>query len=159
MTDTAASEVTIRGPQFTDEELLGIDSFDKAIALASEVLGAEEIVSADEELGNGFAILPTDQKHRLCGVPLFFLTWSFHEGEQGEFVSIMVVARSQQGTEKWVVNDGSTGICKQLRQYTEKTNKKGGLLVKHGLVRSDYEYEAPDGSKKPATTYYLDTSA
>lgn len=147
-----------QGPMhFTDDDLLGVNSWEDALTLLNEV--GEFVESADEVIGNGFAILPTDQKSRLEGVPLMLLSWRFTNGDQGEFVSVLTLARTQSGIEKWIVNDGSTGICDQLRTYTKSKNKHGGLMVKRGLRRSDYTYTSDDGKEKPATTFYLDTSA
>jgi hypothetical protein len=143
---------------FTDDDLLSIQSFEDAVKVAADVLGSDSILRADEVIGNGFAIL--EHKDALIGKPLFFLQWDFREGDIGEFVSIVTVAQGTNGEiEKWIVNDGSTGVMKQLKTFTEKTGRKGGLMVRRGLRRSDYRFIGEDGKEKPASTFYLDTSA
>lgn len=153
--------VIMRGPQWDDDTLLAIDSFDAALALVKEEFGAE-LVSADETLGNGFTILNKDAKDVLIGLPCIFMSWNFNLGDNGEFVSAQVVARGPGGsTIKAIVNDGSTGIYRQLSEYTRRSNgKQGGMIARRGLTRSDYTYEDPTtGESRPATTYYIDTTA
>jgi hypothetical protein len=165
-------------PQSFDEDALRvIDNFDAAVALTKSVHG--ELAYADQELGDGFALLDKDSKGRLEGVPLLLMEWSFYPGDYGdEFAAIRVISRNQDGSVgKFILNDGSKGIRDSLRRYTERTGRVGGLLVKNGLRKSDYLYcdmcrmaadncQAPDVHKdskeklwRPATTFYLDTSA
>lgn len=162
-----AAEVTMRGPRFDDDALLNLASFDAAIALTQTVLGAQ-VVTADQEIGNGFAILNGNDKDQLCGVPTVFLSWSFNTGDKGEFVSAYAVGRAAGGgVIKAVVNDGGTGIYQQLLVFTQKTAKMGGLVARQGLRKSEYYYneETKETSNKPepgfakATTYYIDTAA
>lgn len=140
--------------RISDEELSNIKSFDDAMALAEQYHGA--VLPADEVLGNGFTVI--SDKNVLVGVPMILLEWRFNDGDQGKFVSVSAVARTELGMKKVIVNDGSTGIMAQLSAYTNKTGKDGGLVVKKGLRRSDYVADTPEGPKN-ATTYYLDTSA
>lgn len=143
---------------WSDTDLLNIQTEADALALLQEV--GYTVEEADKAIGNGFAILPTDHKGRLEGLPLLFLSWRFSCGDMGEFVSALVLAPTQNGVEKWILNDGSTGIYNQLKAYSENTGRYGGLRVKRGLRRSDYTYTDPQtGNEKPATTFYLDTSA
>ena len=162
---------------FSEDALREIVSFDDAYRLTLEYQG--EIVEADQVLGDGFSVLKQEDKARLVGVPLILMEWDFYPGDFGsEFVAVRIAARNQDGTTgKYVLNDGSTGIAVMLRKYQERTGKRGGLLVKHGLSVSDYEYcdmcrvvtskcDVPDVHKnsperlwRPAKTYYLDTSA
>lgn len=148
--------VAMRGPQFDDDTLLSIKSFDDALSLASQELG--EIADVGETLGNGFAVL--ENKDALIDVPCLFLSWNFNNGDFGEFVSAMVVARSESGgSRKVILNDGSTGIFQQLEAYTKRTGKMGGLIARHGLTRSDYDYTDDKGQVRPASTYYINTAA
>jgi hypothetical protein len=113
-----------------------------------------EIMSA-AELGSGWAIVNNKEKGRLVGVPLLILSFQFNEGDNGEFVSAQVLTN----TERLIVNDGSTGIYAQLHEIAEAGNVKA-IYCKHGLRESKYEYEDPKtGEKKPASTFYIDTSA
>lgn len=141
--------------RISDDELSGIKSFDDAMALAEQYHGS--VLPADEVLGNGFAVI--SDKSVLIGVPMILLQWRMNDGDQGTFVSVSAVARTEMGMKKVIINDGSTGIRDQLAKYSQKTGRDGGLVVKKGLRRSDYDVTMDDGSVKHATTFYLDTSA
>jgi hypothetical protein len=134
------------------------DAFADALALAKEIYGEESVQLASDAIGDGFAL--TDNKDQFIGKPCIFLKWTFSQGdfidpktkEKREFASIRVVTPGG----KYVINDGSTGICDQLRQFTmENFGRQGGLISARGLRRSDYEH--PEYGS--ATTYYIDTSA
>lgn len=142
--------------RFDDDILSGIQSFDDAL----RILADEGIVidHAPDVIGNGFAILK--DKNILTGVECLVMEWNFNSGEQGEFVSAYVVAKmpGTSSPSRFILNDGGSGIYKQLKAYTRKTGKLRGLHVPRGLTRSDYEKEI-DGKMTAATTFYLDTSA
>lgn len=148
------SEVEVPGKNITTEELAGLVTFEDALKLVQAKIGAENVGVAAAEIGDGFKLL--ENKDQLIGIPFFAVTWDFHQGDHGEFVSVKVMAKDGQ---KYIVNDGSSGIRDQLMAYSAKKNVQGGLLCEKGLRRSNYEYEDESGQKKPATTYYLDTSA
>lgn len=123
--------------------------------VAKTLADAGEMVSA-AEFGTGFSLLDGKEKGRLVGVPFIILDWQINEGDFGPFVSLRLITN---GSEKLIVNDGSSGICKQMQEIVESGNTKA-IFVKKGLRKSDFEYTDPKtGEKKPATTYYLDTSA
>jgi hypothetical protein len=149
-------EVMGGGSAFSRDELMAITSFDEAIRLATEVHG--HVTYADQELGDGFALLSKDQKNLLCGVPLLLLEWKFRGGDFGNFVTLRVIARNPDGSvAKYIVNDGSTGIAEQLADYMTNTGRTGGMFVGKGFRRSDYEVEI-NGETRDASTFYLDTS-
>lgn len=134
------------------------DAFADALALAKEVYGDESVQLASDAIGDGFAL--TDNKDQFIGTPIVFLKWTFSKGdfidpktkEKREFASVRVV--SPKG--KYVINDGGSGICDQLRQFTDENfGRQGGLVAARGLRRSDYDH--PEYGS--ATTYYIDTSA
>lgn len=160
--DETSTEIVTSVPKYSDEELLSVQSFDDALRLAAEYYGEENLVSADETIGNGFRLLAN--KDTLVDVPFVALAWRFNPGEyQGEFVTMMVVTEDGR---KFIVNDGGSGVCSQLATYTNATGRHGGMIVKRGLTRSDYEYEdnsvldsEGNPTKRPASTYYLNTSA
>ena len=155
MTDNVVGTEVTR--LFSDDELRNITSISDAIKVFEQNLGAS-IVQASEELGNGFALVDDAGKNRLCGVPLFLLSWQFHEGDFGEFVTVYAISNHNGQDRKYVINDGSTGIYAQLRGFTDRTDRTGGMLVARGLRRSDYTVEV-EGKSTKATTFYLDTSA
>lgn len=159
--------------RYDANELRELASFEDALYLVQTTLGA--IDDAAATMGDGFALLRTDgAKARLVGKPLILMEWSFYPGDFGaEFAAIRLVAQEDNGTiSKYIVNDGSTGVAAMLRTYTNRTGKRGGLLIRNGFRPSEYDYceecrtascETPDthkaaGSHKKATTYYIDTS-
>lgn len=155
------SEDVQYGRMASDDQLRSIKSFDDALALASELYDGE-VHSITEELGNGFTVLSTEDKDRLINVPFIIIGTRFNQGKEGEFVTIALTTKSG---EKYIINDGSTGIFRQLAGdpsagepgLVERTGRPGGWYVPCGLRRSDYEVEV-DGKVRSATTYYLDTS-
>jgi hypothetical protein len=147
----SATDVAIQQVKIDDETLRSIGDFDTAMRVATEAVGAPAVSAADE-LGTGFELLGKDDKNRLVGVPFIAIQWAFQAGDYAsEFVTMHVVTKDNA---RYIVNDGSTGIAQQLRDYTDRTGRTGNMLVPKGLVRSDYENEFGEG-----TTYYLSTSA
>jgi hypothetical protein len=160
--------------RFAPEALRDIKTFEDAARLL--YMAGIETVEAGQVLGDGFALLKDEGKARLVGVPILLLEWDFYPGDFGDtFVAIRLVARNPDGTAgKYIINDGSTGIAKMLKDYTNRTGMAAGLVVRNGLRPSSYTFceacarplaagEADDehreaGKHKKATTYYLDTS-
>ena len=147
MTDKAPA-VKSEQLQFDDESLAKLESIEDIQNLAGQSF------SDAADLGSGFALL--ENKDRLIGVPCIFVSWRTNRGDYGDFVSANVVTHDDNGriTGKFVINDGSTGLAQQLAT----SGLQAPLRAKHGLRRSDYEYDGPDGPV-PASTYYIDTSA
>jgi hypothetical protein len=159
---------------FTQEELANVDTFADAMALATQEFGGVVNAHEDKNLGTGFRLTDEEDKFRLIGVPLLLLDWRFNPGDFGdEYISIHAVQQNEDGSaSKLVLNDGGTGICRDLREYTEKTGRKGGLFVRRGLRVSEYPTIADGGpdNGKPAPkdytgktgkgkTFYLNFSA
>lgn len=155
--DVTEPSTAVAIPKFSDADLRAITSFDDAMALVAETYGQENVFTADQVIGNGFRVLSSREKDRLIGAECMFINWRFNPGKYNdEFVTALVVTRAG---EKYLLNDSGSGICKQLQQVTESTGREGGMYARHGLSRSDYEYEdAETGKMTPASTYYIDTS-
>lgn len=116
-----------------------------------QYFAAQGIEITDQSaFGSGFTLLK--EKDQLVSKPFIIVEWRFSLGDHGEFVSALVMTNSG---DKFVINDGSTGIYAQLRSITDETGKTHAHVVRNGLVRSDYEYVDNNGEKHPATTYYL----
>lgn len=150
---------------FGENELRNVGSLADAVRLFEAVHGNEPIVIASEELGDGFDRYTEDDKRKLIGVPLFVMEWKFsisdtvQRGDESvEYVTVRIVGERGGKTIKAVFADGSTGIYKQLRAYTDRTGRTRGMMVPNGLRVSDYTYVAPDGTKSPASTFYFDLS-
>lgn len=136
-------------PQYSDEALANIQSFEDAIALLHE---SGVAVSDITEYGDGFEVLK--DKERLINVPFVLLDYKFSKSEQnesGEFAIFRVVT---QAGEKFLVTDGSTGIAHQI-QDLRRRQVPGGVLCKKGLSVSEYDYVDEKGKKTPAKTFYL----
>lgn len=140
----------------TDEQLRSLSSLDDIKGFLGDN------VSNAADLGSGFAVLDKNGKRRLVDVPLLFLFWHFSEGvgDKGEKVSAHVVQFNQQSqiVGKWIINDGSTGIYEQLKEFTERTGEQQGLFAPRGLRASDYTFTNDNGQEQDATTFYIDTS-
>lgn len=135
-----------------EDSLSSIKSLDDAF----KVLAANGVVPTEiKELGTGFEILK--EKDQLVGRAILIMGMMFNPSDKfekgGEFVSMYVV---DENGGKWIINDASTGIYAQCKKYAAKNITS--LIVRKGLVRSDYETTVNiDGKDKTieATTYYL----
>lgn len=138
-------------------QLRDLQSFEDAQKLIEGELGGA-VVQAADVLGDGFELFT--EKDKLIGLPLIFVTWQFSPGKYGEdFCTARVMAQfGKNDVRKYIINDGSTGICAQLREMTDKNAGAKMLFAPKGLRKSEYEYTESDGSRKPATTHYIDTS-
>ena len=123
--------------------------------------GQENLVLAHEELGDGFGEI---DKADLVGKRLVFVDWSFHvsdkytrNSEPTEWVRVRGI--TVEGNRKFWFSDGSEGICRQLRDLTNRTQKREALYCHDGLSRSDYTYTDANGDTSPATTFYVSEGA
>lgn len=130
---------------YSDTELRGISSFEEAKRLAEQKFGSVDDASA--VMGTGFKVLNGKDKDQLVKVPFVILSMDFNEGDQGPYVSFLAVTSDDR---KFVVNDGGTGIYRQLDDWMVRTGKGGGLFV-DGLRKSEYDH--PEHGR--STTYYL----
>lgn len=157
------AELTTR--DWDDNAFREIGSLADALALYRTTVG-DDIAVASEELGDGFDRYTEDDKRKLIGVPLFVMEWRFaisdtvQRGDESvEYVTARIVAERGGKTIKAVFSDGSTGIYRQLRAYTDRTQRTKGLMVPNGLRVSDYTFQHPiTGEKSPASTFYFDLS-
>lgn len=138
---------------FNDAELREISDF-KSVLEAAKAKGLA-VTDSGDEIGNGFSLL--DDKRVLVGKELVIIDWKFtHRSvangadEDADFVTMLVITDTG---EKWIVNDGSTGIYKQLSEL-------GDPHVIHaakGLRVSDYKYTDDKGKTSAAATFYIST--
>lgn len=121
--------------ELTDDVLRQIggtgDAFADAMQIAEQLYG--EVRSVAEDFGSGFQLTP--DKNELVGKKFVLLKWSFTQGDFGVFASAALVTADGK---KLIINDGSTGLCEQLRQYSIKTGKFGGYVAPRGLRTSSY---------------------
>lgn len=160
--DTGAVSSAIE--RLPDEaEYRSISSLADAIELVEEYHGVAP-VSAPEVLGDGFTRIDDKGKRALCGLPLFVMSWEFSQsettlnddGSPKEYVTCRLISERGGRVIKAVFSDGSTGIYRQLRSYTDREGRQAGLMVPNGLRASDFTYTDPhSGERSPATTYYF----
>lgn len=136
-----------------DDSLAAIGSFSDAMA-AAQAEGVQDI----SDFGTGFTVLDTQDKVQLIGVPFLLLDCRFNNGDNGDFVSIALITEDNR---KLIINDGSTGICKQLAGIVKRRGEQGvthpqsNLWVKGGLSVSEYDYTDDEGKVKRAKTFYV----
>ena len=170
------TDIARRNIVHDDEALSQIISFEDAIRLVAEAANLKpgQQIEQVSDYGTGFMLL--SDKNKLIGVPFVIVQWSFNEGDFGDFVSAEIVTKSDitdNGVtgSKWILNDGSTGICKMLqtvshtRAKANRTDTHSGLAVPRGLTATDYYFnedtketssKAQEGKAwKPARTHYL----
>lgn len=154
--ETKSEEVVTALPTYRNSDLQAVTTFEDALALMRETYGDTGVITADEVIGNGFAMLKT--KDVLIGVPFALVKWQFYPGRYANnFVSAMVVTKDGK---KYLLIDGGTGICAQLQEVTDNTGRQGGMVARNGLTRSDYTYtDSETQEETPAHTFYIDTSA
>lgn len=135
---------------FSDDEYRKINGFQDALDAVAEKNVTP--IDASTVIGDGFALLDNKEKRSLVGVPFILLGWKFSKGDHGEFVSAHIVTSRD---EKYILNDGSTGVCAQLRAMTND-GINGAVACRNGLRESAYEYtDEKTGEVKPAVTYYI----
>lgn len=152
------SELTKNQSVIPDDVLNSIRSVDDAI----KVLGVTDL----NGLSWDASPYKLADKDILVDRAFLAVQWKFHESKEyagSEFVSVYLITQdSINGETHFVINDGSTGICRQLKELTESRIKNGhktpysGALVKGGLKLSVYDRVDADG--KPlgkGKTYYL----
>lgn len=164
-------------------------SWDQVEALAAD-LPDEQMLDASQ-LGDGFTLLDGDDKKHLIGVPFAILDWDVWPSKDrpGTYFTSMIlktkdpVAKLGGGTD-FRINDGSTGIHRQLKEI-RKAGFTGLIRCMNGLrVSEDYVVTQPKtdengnyvldeetghpiqepvldpmtGKEIHGTTYYLDTA-
>lgn len=132
LTDEQIKALSSIVPNIADSELREIDSYEDAVRLAEQIHGSVDDIA--KELGTGFAIL--EDKDKLVDTEFVVVTFRLNSGDYGVFMSVAVVTR---GGDKFIMNDGSAGIMKQLMEWAQEKRKFGGLKVPNGLRKSDYD--------------------
>lgn len=156
VTDAALAEARreANNTVLSEDTLRGIETLDDALKALSDLGPIENF----DDYGDGFEIVTN--KDNLIGVSLAFLEWRFTKSKEHgtEFVSVSAVTKDGQ---KLIINDGSTGMYRQLRNITDeriqknRPNAQVGLIVSRGLRKSEYDYDKPDGTTGRGVTYYL----
>lgn len=147
--DAGVAEVMRPEFNISDEEMMNLDSFDAAIELATAKHGAVTTSKAVRIAGDA-------EKAKLVGLPILLMEWHFvvsdgRFGDKGrEYVEVLcAVKEADGGLQRWKITDGSTGIAKQLRAYTDKTGTTGGVFVPNGIRVSEYPLDP--ATRQPMT--------
>jgi hypothetical protein len=144
-------------------------------------LNADGQVLDASQLGEGFHLLQgKDEKKKLVGEYLAVIDWVINPGKFGGFATLKIKTKfpirfGEEGYQNFIVNDGSTGIKRQI-QDMQAQGFTGVIVCRKGFrVSEDYEvtetYTDDNGDTKErpvldpatgkpilATTFYLDTS-
>lgn len=155
-TNKAAQETpttdVVQTSVFSDAALRKAETFTELMELTAAEHGA--ILDAEKEMGDGFRLI--SDLAPIANYPTLLMEWTFRAGDFGDYVSIRGVSRDNDGNLiRYIYNDGSTGICRQLQEFSKERNKFGGLMVQAGFRVSEYEYEDEKGNTRPAKTWYL----
>lgn len=153
------TEITKNQTVLTDEELNQVTSIEDAI----RALGVTDPAGLSWD-ASPWTLL-TD-KDKLTGRAFLAVQWKFHQSKEyvgSEYVSVYVITQdSLNGETHFVINDGSTGIARQLRELTNARVASGhktpfsGALVKGGLKLSEYDRTDEKGTViGKGKTYYL----
>ncbi len=158
---TTPKSQEIAVPIFSEKELASFESFDDVL---KHTIAKDIQVDNISIYGSGFVVL--DSKEKLIENQFVILEYHFSQGKQGEFVSLLIMARNPvtvngKSVSKLVVNDGSTGIRDQMRMIEERRTENGvplnrPIFVENGLRKSTYTIEV-NGEETEATTFYLAT--
>lgn len=129
-------------------------SFEEARARMKEV-GEAELKGS---------LFPVVDKEVLLKMPFIILDWQWNTdpNTKTEYVSLHVIAQDNQ---RWCVNDGGTGIYRQIKQWEhDQPERKTMIDIPNGLRKSEYiaKYKGVDKDtgeivdmQSPATTYYI----
>lgn len=127
-------------------DLRAVTSFEDAARLLAE--HGVAVADATTEIGDGFTLL--DDKSALLNVPFLALQWTFAAGDFGPDSEFVVMRVLTSNGDKFIITDGGTGLYQQVRDYYDRTGSDGGLLVRRGLRKSEYDNEHGHG-----VTFYL----
>lgn len=129
-------------------------TFDAALEALREAGIEPQLIS---EFGDGFVLLK--DKSALVGVDLMIITARVIESNKystadgpSSFSAFHIMTANN---DKFVVVDGSSGLHRQHLDLLNRRGSMGGLVVKGGLVQSDYDYTDDKGVTAEATTFYF----
>lgn len=153
------SDLTKVAKTFSDAELNSITDINSAAAL----LG---IKSIEDLAWNDSPYIVINDKQQLVGKKFLAVSWKFHESKEyagNEFVSVHIITDDTIGGHKlFILNDGSAGICKQLRGLTDQRlndnhpNPQAGAMIQNGLTLSEYDrFDEKGLLLGKGKTYYL----
>jgi hypothetical protein len=136
-----------------------------SLASVEDAIAALGLSSVDELTWDSSPYSVIEDKSKLIGKKFLAVQWVFRNSDEylSEYVSVYIITSDTiDGQTHFVLNDGSTGICAQLRGLTNKRENDnhptpfGGALIKGGLHLSEYDRTDEKGTViGRAKTYYL----
>lgn len=152
LTDDQMQKVSsLEVPRVDDDKLRELSSYAQALELAAELYEGR-IIDLSEELGTGFEVLNDTNKDRLIDKGFLIIAFRFNNSAEfgGLFASAIVMS---EAGEKFILNDGSSGIRDQLMDMAQRSRQFGGYEVKKGLRKSEYPTCPPGqgGCGRPRT--------
>ena len=150
------TDQTVEIGDFDVTTLRDIESFDDAYVLLVDTYGAVE--DASQVIGSGFTLTGNNGKMHLIDVPFLVVRMAFPESDKfkrdGVATHYAVLHIITEDGRKLIITDGGVGIYQQCEEWSVRSGKRGGLLVRGGLRVSTYEIPEEDGGGE-GTTYYL----
>lgn len=153
--DAAPSTEIAEIDGLSDDQLRNLTAPDQVYGL----FGAENVEEVNRYIGTGFTLI--DDKTKLLGIPFVVVRYAVNEstkvtrdGKPALFSTIYLITGSG---EKFIINDGSTGIHAQCQEILAQRGKLSGLYVPKGLRVSTYEYN-DNGTTTEASTFYFATA-
>lgn len=128
-----------------------VTTFDDAIA----TLRASGIdVTPISDFGEGFILLPTKDKATLKGVDFLIIDGGIRiDAKTGrEYLSFRLITRDGR---KFVVNDGSVGLCAQGRRILAARHSLTNVSVMGGFTGGEYDTVDANGNPTVASTFYF----
>lgn len=112
----------------------------------TQVQPGEMAPVAADQMGDGFVVVPTAMKEHLVGVPFVIVEFDVNFGKKVEgsyFCTIHIVTERpinqiRPGCSTFIVNDGSTGIYRQLMALRVNGDIPRPMLCARGLRASKY---------------------
>lgn len=149
----AKSNLPSKAPEITSfAELVesgnvGFEDLLLKLRATQQVVAAAEV---REELGELWTVC--EDKQLLVGQPFVIVDYVFREGDYGDYCSLRVFTPTGQ---RLIVNDGSTGICEQMRRFSHGKRALEALYCPKGLsVSKDYHYTNDKGDKVKGQPIY-----
>lgn len=121
--------------------------------VAATLAAQGDLIDAEAEYGDGAVLFRKEDKRKLVGIPMILFDWGFSEGVGSSGEKVTMRFKLSDGTVA-IVNDGSAGIYRQIKELDEQKHGGRAILLKHGLRASDYTTTI-NGKETEATTYYL----
>ena len=147
-----------------NEDWSSLSTYERLERLKKDSMQQIEQLSFDDALKTA-VVAKSDvtvvEKDSLVGKPFIIRRISINEGNYGPFVSLTCVTKDNDTV---VINDGSSGIARQIYSIVKEYGDENPILVEKGLRKSTYYVDNDTGKivgKQPRpnsfaqSTFYL----